>query len=245
MAFKKATKLTLSELENAIAEYNTLYALTESTYDKLYAIQDSSLGLISDVEQLIESISSNPLFIQTAKLKKIKAQKETFLSRDTVEREKRKDELTVGAKAIAILGVGATAALSFGDLLLDYASKRMGGKFNKNIIVSIIILAVLLIPAIFYACGQSRAQKRAAKKAAQNTVKVTKAISALQKKQTTAEALYTKMVTSYQILAQHYSNLVCYSGFHQRDIPKEQRSDLIAMLNHALGLATMMNEKID
>ena len=245
MAFKKAAKTALSDLDKATAEYNKLLALTESTYDKLYAIQDSSLSLLSNVEQLIESISHNPLFIPTAKLKKIKTQKEAFLTRDAVEREKRKDELTAGAGAIAILGASAAAALSFSDLLFEYASKKMGGKFNKNTIVSIIILVVLLIPAITYACGQTRAQKHAAKKAAQNTTKVRKAIAVLKKKQVAAEALHIKLVTSYQILAQYYSNLACCFGARQKDISKEQRSDLIAMLNHALSLATIMNEKID
>jgi len=245
VTLKKAAKTTMTDLERATADYNHLSTATEATYQKLYDIQDSSLILISDVEQLVESISHNPLSVPTAKLKKLKAQKETFQTREVLEREKRKDELAAGVGAVAVLGAGVAATLSFGDILLEYAGKKLGSKFSKNIILSAIILLILLIPAVIYAIGAMRAQKKAAKTAAKNTAKVRKAIEALQKKQAQTEALYNKTVDTHEILSQYYHSLACYTGALQKDIPKEHRSDLITMLNYALSLAALLNEKLD
>lgn len=92
------------------------------------------------------------------------------------------------------------------------------------------------------AWGISRA--KTAKEAAKNTTKIKKASNELKMQQEKIAALLTKIKEQRNIVTEFYRNLNCYEGYNFLSIPKEHRSDLIALMNHAFSLAEMLNAKI-
>ena len=112
MAFKKAQKITLADLDAAAKEYEALLKKAETTYRKWDEEKDASFQSVSDVEELAASISHTPFTIGR-KIKKLSVNKGDFKSRETIEREKRKNDIVVGVGALAVLGAGAAAAVSF------------------------------------------------------------------------------------------------------------------------------------
>ena len=131
MAFKKAQKITLSDLDRVSKEYESLLKTTEKTYADWDLKKDEAFETISTVEEIASSISHTPFTINR-KLKKLHIQKADYKDKETIEREKRKEDLITGSGVVAVLGAGAAAAVSFWDYVVDFVSKRTGGKIGKN-----------------------------------------------------------------------------------------------------------------
>lgn len=152
MAFKKAQRITLSDLDAATKEYEVLLKKAEKTYRKWDAEKDASFHAITEVEELAASISHNQFTI-SRKLKKLSVKKENFKTRETIEREKRKEDIVAGTGALAVLGAGAAAAVSFWDYVVEFVSKKTGGKVGKNYIVWLVVIALILIVGVFLLIG--------------------------------------------------------------------------------------------
>ena len=144
MAFKKAQKLTLSDLDRASKEYESLLKMTEKTYTDWDLKKDEAFEIISEVEELASSISHTPFTI-SRKLKKLLVQKDDYTDKETIVREKRKEDLIAGSGVVAVLGAGAAAAISFWDYVVEFVSKRTGGKLGKNYIVWLVVGVLVLI----------------------------------------------------------------------------------------------------
>lgn len=171
MAFKKAQKITLSDLDRVSKEYESLLKTTEKTYADWDLKKDEAFETISTVEEIASSISHTPFTINR-KLKKLHIQKADYKDKETIEREKRKEDLITGSGVVAVLGAGAAAAVSFWDYVVDFVSKRTGGKIGKNYVVWLIVGILVLIALVFLLIGWTINRWRTARKAEKKHQKI-------------------------------------------------------------------------
>ena len=242
MAFKKAQKITLSDLDTATKEYEVLLKKAEKTYQKWDAEKDSSFKSITTVEELAASISHNQ-FIINRKLKKLAVSKEKFKTRETIEREKRKDDIVAGTGALAVLGAGAVAAVSFWDYVVDFVSKKTSGKIGKNYIVWLVVFALILVVGIFLLIAWAINRWRTSLKAAKNAKKLWKMIGVLRKKEADANALSEEMLKQRSIVDQYIEALAQYRGMRYKDIPRDGQEYLVLMVDEAILLSEIMSKE--
>lgn len=241
MAFKKAQRITLSDLDAATKEYEALLKKAEKTYRKWDAEKDASFHAITEVEELAASISHNQFTI-SRKLKKLSVKKENFKTRETIEREKRKEDIVAGTGVIAVLGAGAAAAVSFWDYVVEFVSKKTGGKVGKNYIVWLAVIALILIVGVFLLIGWAINRWRASLKAASNTKKLLKMTGELRKKEADADVLTEEMMKQRRIVEQYVEALTQYRGMRYRDIPKDGQEYLVMMVDEAILLSEIMGK---
>lgn len=239
MAFKRAQKITLSDLDAAAKEYEALLKKAETTYRKWDEEKDASFQSVSDVEALAASISHTPFTIGR-KIKKLSVNKGDFKSRETIEREKRKNDIVAGAGALAVLGAGAAAAVSFWDYVVDFVSKKTGGKLGKNYIVWLIVIGLFLLVGIFLFFGWAINRWRTSLQAAKNTKKLWKMTAELRKKEADATILTTEMAQQRRIIDQYVGALSQYRGTRYKDIPKDGQDHLVMMVDEAILLSEIM-----
>lgn len=241
MAFKKAQKITLSDLGEAAKEYEGLLKKAENTYQKWEAEKDASFHAVTEVEKLAASISHNQFTINR-KLKKLGVNKGKYKTREAIEREKRKDDIVAGTGALALLGAGAAAAVSFWDYVVEFISKKTGGKIGKNYIVWLVVIVLVLIVGIFLLIGWAFNRWRASLKAASNTKKLWKMIGELRKKETDAEVLSEEMAKQRHVVERYVEALSLYRGMRYRDIPKDGQKCLVLMVDEAILLSEIMSK---
>lgn len=244
MAYRKAAKITLTDLDQASKEYEALLKKAEETFAVWDSSKDTSYELIAEIETLASSISHAPFTI-SRKLKRISVQKEEYKGRETIEREKRKEELAAGAGAVAVLGAGAAAALSFWDYIKDWVFKKTGGKMGKNLVLWLVVAVIFLVAALFLWISWAITRKREAIKAAKNTKKLRKEIAALQKKEATAETLISEITEQVMIVNKKLEVLQQFTGMQYKDLPKDAQVDLVAMVNDAVALSELINRDFD
>lgn len=242
MAFKKAQRITLSDLDSATKEYESLLKKAEETYRKWDNEKDKSFNAITEVEKLAASISHNQFSINR-KLKKLTVNKEKYKSRETIEREKRKDDIVAGTGALAVLGAGAAAAVSFWDYVVEFVSKKTGGKLGKNYIVWLIVICIILVVGIFLLVGWAINRWRTSLKAAKNTKKLWKMAAELRKKEADATILTAEMEQARGILEQYLEALSQYRGMRFKDIPKDGQDHLVMMVDEAILLSEIMGKE--
>lgn len=242
MAFKKAKKITLSDLDVATKEYEALLQKAERTYCRWDEAKDSSFQTITDVEELASSISHNQFSINR-KLKKLTVNKEKYKTRETIEREKRKDDIVAGTGALAVLGAGAAAAVSFWDYVVEFVSKKSGGKIGKNYVVWLVVIGIILIIGIFLFVGWAINRWRTSLKAAKNAKKLWKMIADLRKKEADANTLTEEMFKQHSIVAQYVEELSQYRGMRYKDIPKDGQEHLVLMVDEAILLSEIMGKE--
>lgn len=242
MAFKKAQRITLSDLDSATKEYESLLKKAEETYRKWDNEKDESFNAITEVEKLAASISHNQFSINR-KLKKLTVNKEKYKSRETIEREKRKDDIVAGTGALAVLGAGAAAAVSFWDYVVEFVSKKTGGKLGKNYIVWLIVICIILVVGIFLLVGWAINRWRTSLKAAKNTKKLWKMAAELRKKEADATILTAEMEQARGILEQYLEALSQYRGMRFKDIPKDGQDHLVMMVDEAILLSEIMGKE--
>jgi len=244
MAFKKAQKITLADLDSAIKVYETLIKQTEKTYAEWDSKKDKAFSSIAQVETLAESISHAPFTIGQ-NLKKLAVQKEGYKSKETIEREKRKNDLIAGTGALAVLGAGAAVAVSFWDYVVAFVSKRTGGKLGKNYVVWLIVGILVLVAGIFLLIGWAFNRWRTAKKAEKNTKKLRKSIAELKKKEAKAAELTTSLSMQRDVVEQYLDALAQYSGIPYKALPKDVQKDLVLMVDEAILLSELMNNEVN
>lgn len=174
-------------------------------------------------------------------LKKISEQKKKFQTCEDIKRQKQREQIGNGVKAIiAGLGVGAVAKISFGEYLNDARVK----KAEKNIIMWIATLIPIIISFVCLVLGQRKAQRNA-KKETQTAIKeIRKDIAKLKTQQAIASKNHQELQQQKKIVDEYYIALQALAGKQFRDIPKEQQSDLIALVNDSRTLSEMLNKDI-
>lgn len=242
MAFKKAQKLTLSDLDRVSKEYESLLKAAEKTYADWDLKKDEAFETVSSVEALASSISHTPFTINR-KLKKILIQKDDYKDKEAIEREKRKEDLIAGSGVVAVLGAGAAAAVSFWDYVVEFVSKRTGGKIGKNYIVWLIVGILVLIAIVFLLIGWAITRWRTAKKAEKNTKKLLKCISELKEKEARASSLTTELTTQCAIVEQYLDVLDRYRDVSFKDIPKDDQRNIILLVDEAILLSELMSKE--
>ena len=242
MAFKKAQKVTLSDLDTATKEYEALLKKTEKTYRKWDDEKDASFKSITEVEDLAASISHNQFSINR-KLKKLTINREKYKSRETIERQKRKDDIVAGTGALAVLGAGAAAAVSFWDYVVEFVSKKTGGKLGKNFVVWLIVIGIILVVGIFLLIGWCLNRWKASLEAAKNTKKLLNLTAELRKKEADATTLTAEMEQQRRIVDQYIEALSQYRGMRFKDIPKDGQNHLVMMVDEAILLSEIISKE--
>lgn len=242
MAFKTVKKITLSDLDAAAKEYEVLLRKTEKTYRRWDDEKDSSFQAITDVEELAASISHNQFSINR-KLKKLTVNKEKYKTRETIEREKRKDDIVAGTGALAVLVAGTAAAVSFWDYVVEFAFKKSGGKIGKNYVVWLVVIGIILIIGTFLFVGWAINRWRTSLKAAKSTKELWKMIADLRKKEANANTLSEEMLKQRSIVAQYVETLSQYRGMRYKDIPKDGQEHLVLMVDEAILLSEIMSKE--
>ena len=242
--FKKSQKITLSDLDVATKEYDALLKKTEKTYRKWNIEKDTSFKSITDVEELASSINHNQFTINK-KIKKLTVNKEKYKARETLEREKRNADIVTGAGALAVLGAGAAVAVSFWDYVTDLVSKKTSGKIEKNYVVWLVVIILILIVSLFLLIGWAINRWRTSLKAAKNTKKLWKLIEELHTKESDANELLEYMFRQRCTVDRYVEDLSQYRGMYFKDIPKEGQKHLVCMVDEAILLSeTMSREKL-
>ena len=173
----------------------------------------------------------------------MKVNKEKYKSRETIEREKRKDDIVAGTGALAVLGAGAAAAVSFWDYVVEFVYKKTGGKLGKNYIVWLIVICIILVVGIFLLVGWAINRWRTSLKAAKNTKKLWKMAAELRKKEADATILTAEMEQARGILEQYLEALSQYRGMRFKDIPKDGQDHLVMMVDEAILLSEIMGKE--
>lgn len=239
MAFKKAQKITTADLDQAVKEYETLLKQAETTYTEWDNQKDVSFISINKVEQLASSISHTPYTIGT-KVKKLTVHKEDYKSRETIARQKRKDDIVAGTSALAVLSVGAAAAVSFWEYIVSFVSKKFGGKIGKNKLVWLIVAVLVLLASVVLLIGWAVNRWKASRETIKSTKKLRKLIGNLQKKEAAAKALTSELCRQCNIVEQYLDALSQYSGINYEEIPEKDQEQLVMMLNEAILLSELM-----
>lgn len=242
MSASKAHKVMLTDLDKASKEYETLIKQTENVYVSWEAQKDRSFNLIGRVEDLSASISHAPFTI-SRKLKKLTVQREDYQGREAIEREKRKEDLLSSTTALAVLGAGAAAAVSYWEYVAGFVSKRTGGKIGKNHLAWLIVIVLILIASVFLLIGWAINRWRTAKKAEMNTKKLLKSIAALQEKKAISESLTIELDAQCGVVDQYLEALEQYRGSNFKDISKDVQNDLVQMVNEAILLSELMSKE--
>ena len=242
MAFKNAEKITLSDLDRVSKEYESLLKTAEKTYAVWDLKKDEAFETISKVEEIASSISHTPVTINR-KLKKIHIQKDGYKDKETIEREKRNEDLLAGAGAAAALGAGVAVAASFWDYVVGLVSKRTGGKIGKNYIVWFIVALLILIASVFLLIGWAINRWRTSVKAEKNTKKLLKCISELSEKEERASSLATELTTQCAIVDQYLEALEQYRNVSFKDIPKSDQKNIVLLVDEAIVLSELMSKE--
>ena len=105
-------------------------------------------------------------------------------------------------------------------------------------------LVIAVVAVVFLLISWNISRAKTAKEAAKNIAKIKKASNELKRQQEMLSTLLTKIREQREIVMQFYNNLHGYSDANYMSIPKEHRSDLIALVNHSFALAEMLNAKV-
>jgi len=235
MRNNKSSKIGLDDLEVATSEHNTQYESTMRIFDEWNCLKDDSFDTICKTESLVESIKASP-FKFSKELKKISEQKKTFQTCEAIKRQKQRDQMVAGVKAIAGLGVGMVTTLSFREYLNEKVGKKIG--------MWIVALLLILVFFIAWAFGQRKAQRNAEKEAKKAIKEIRKDSAKLKTQQAIASKNLQELRQQKKIVDEHYAILQEFAGKQFRDIPKEQQSDLIALVNDSLTLSKMLNKDV-
>lgn len=242
MAFKKAQKITTADLDRAAKEYEILLKQAETTYTEWDNQKDVSFVSINKVEQLASSISHTPYTIGT-KAKKLAVHKEDYKSRETIARQKRKDDIVAGTSALAVLSAGAAVAVSFWEYIVSFVSKKFGGKIGKNKLIWLIAVVVVLLASVVLLIGWAINRWKASRETIKSTKKLRKLIGNLQKKEAAAKALTSELCKQCYIVEQYLGALSQYSGINYEEIPGKDQEQLVMMLNEAILLSELMSKE--
>ena len=240
MASGKAKNTVLSDLEKANAEYDEQYNIACEAWEDLDRERDTACDLITDVESLVESIRNAPHAMKQ-KREKITHTRETFQSASEIKRKERKEKMGAAAGAVALLGAGAAAVSSFGEYLVTIFEKIFGKKTSKNNILWLAFLIIALLALVIVAISWAASKAKAAREAARNLKKVTKATKDLKLQIVQVSARIQEAKQQRDIVQSFYDRLSSYFGENYLSIPKDDRKDLIAMVNHTEALAKMLD----
>lgn len=242
VAFKQAQKITLTDLDNAVEEYESLLKQTEKTYAAWDEQKTASFDSISEVEALAASIN-HASFTIGKKLKKLTVKRESYKNRVSIEREKRKDDIAAGVGSLAVLGAGAAAAVSFWDYVSGFVSKKTNGKIGKNALVWLIVACIILVAGLILLVCWAFNRWKTAQKAIQNTKRLRKLIGEYKKKEADAATLTEELKVQTSIVDQYLDTLSQYAGMLYKDIPSDSQKFLVLMINEAILLSEIMEKE--
>lgn len=169
-------------------------------------------------------------------MKKISEQKKTFQTCESIKRQKQRDQMVVGTKVIAGLGVGMATTRSFREYLNEKVGKKNGWW--------IVALLFILIFLIAWALGRRKAQRNAEKKVEKSIKEIKENAAKLKAQQAIASKNLQELRQQKKIVDEHYAMLQEFAGTQFHSIPKEQQSDLKALVNDSLTLSEMLNKDI-
>lgn len=109
MFYSKAKKNALNEYESAVKEYDNTYKSLETLCGALYKNRKSTLSVVQNIEELINSIANTPKDFET-KFQQIKFSKETFKKTEEYAEEATKTLKKSSVNAAAGVAGGAAVA---------------------------------------------------------------------------------------------------------------------------------------
>ena len=204
--------------------------------------QEQCLKRITEVEELAESIRHAPVTIKVP-LKKINKEKQNFSSSSELKQKEHKEKLKASAGAVGIIGAGAIGMATLGEYVEQFLEKLFGSKLSRNAIILLIILVVVVVSLLFLFISWSISRMRTARRAAKETKKVRKEINEISILRSKFQSQITIIQEQRNIVKEFYGKVKNYECFEYLKIPKEQRSDLISLLNHTYALAASLNGK--
>lgn len=227
----KEKKEAFAALDNANKEYKKVCSNLENKYVELDKTSDDAIALITDVENLIESIRHKPWSYKATK-HKIDMTKKDFIATKDLKRKERNNNITAG-----VLAGGAAA----GGISLIVFMKAF---CKDNIIKWIICLALFIIVLVAFLIYKIFNSVKTAKKAYEQIKIIKEEINKNQILYSKADAQKQKIESNTKVVREYVDRLKECADCNYRALPEETKDSLGTLYNLTLTLTELVNAQI-
>lgn len=227
----KAKKEALAALDEANKEYKQVCSNLKKKYTELDNAADNAMALISDVENLIESIRHRPWSYKAIK-KKIAVTKKMFIETKELKRKERNKNITAGVVAGGVLAGGMSLLLFMKEFC------------QKNVIKWIICLALFVLVLAAFLIYKLCNSIMTAKKAYEQTRLVKEETDKNRTLFSKADAQKQKIEADTNAVKKYYKILKSYADCNYKELPEETKDALALLYNLTLGLTELINTQI-
>ena len=231
MAKNTKKKQALEALDSANREYKLICSELKKEYKILDQKSDSAIQLISDVENLIESIRHRPWSYKAIK-HKISVKKKRFIERRDLERKERNKNITAGVVAGGVLAGGLTFVAFMKDI------------FKKNIIFGIVCLFLIVFVLVAFLIAKLFNGIMTAKKAYEQIKLIKEETNKNQRLIAETEVLIKKIESIHHAVDGFYKSLETHNGSSYKELSEADKDGLGALYHHTLALAELVNGQV-
>ena len=227
----KAKKEALAALDEANKEYKQVCSNLKKKYVELDKAADDAILLISNVENLIESIRHKPWSYKVIK-RKITVIKKKFVETKELKRKERNKNITAGVIAGGVFagGMGLT-------LFMKEFCQRNIIKWIICLVLFVFVLAAFLIYKLFNGI-------MTAKKAYEHTKLVKEETNKNRTLFSKADAQKQRIEATIDAVKVYYKNLKLCADCNYKELPEETKDALALLYNLTLGLTELVNTQI-
>ena len=218
-------------MDDANKEYKQVCSNLKKKYAELDKASDNAILLISDVENLIESIRHRPWSYKAIK-KKIAVTKKKFIETKELKRKERNKNITAGIVAGGVFAGGMSLILFMKEFC------------QKNIIKWIICLALFVVVLAAFLIYKLFNGVMTAKKAYEQTKLVKEETDKNRTLFSKADAQKQKIEAEAKAVKEYYKNLKACADCNYKELPEETKDALALLYNLTLVLAELVNTQI-
>lgn len=226
----KQKKEAMAALDEANKEYKQVCSELKSKYKELDKASDNALVLISDVENLVESIRHRPWSYKAIK-HKIAVTKKKFVETKDLKRKERNKNITAGVVA-GLAGGGIGLFVFMKDIC------------KKNIILWIVCLALFVFVLAAFLIFKLFNGIMTAKKALEQTKIVKEETNKNRTLYSKADALIKKIDENGEAVKEYYAKLKGCAESNYKELPEDTKEALGILYNLALTLTELVSTQI-
>lgn len=223
-------KESMAALDKANKEYRQVCSVLKSKYKELDKASDNALVLISDVENLVESIRHRPWSFKAIK-NKITVKKEKFVETKDLKRKERNKNIIAGV-------VTGLAGGSMGFFVF------MKGICKKNIILWLVCIALFVLVLAAFLIFKLFNGVMTAKKAYEQTEIVKEETNKNRILYSEADALIKKIEAESKAVSNYYAELKNCAKSNYKELPEDTKCALSVLYNLTLTLTELVSTQI-
>lgn len=227
----KSKKDALAALDEVNKEYKQVCSNLKKKYAELDKAADNAITLISNVENLIESIRHRPWSYKAIK-KKIAVTKKKFVETKELKRKERNKNISAGVVAGGVFAGGMSLLLFVKEFC------------QKNVIKWIICLVLFVFVLAAFFVYKLINSIMTAKKAYEQTRLVKEETDKNRTLFSKADAQKQKIEADTNAVMEYYKSLKSCADCNYKELPEETKDALALLYNLTLGLTELINTQI-